>query len=453
MGKKIRVPTPRLADILPGVLGDSIAQEVPMRVGNPNDGRTVYVDDNRGLVFVYPNGQNPQGVYIAKNGIPSVNLRYGAEVMVKKSGINERIITRLNTSVIDQYLGSEPINPPEPIYINDLYYWTIQPTSPPSMYVYITEGGYTYNGTDKWRKGELSPDFSATPAKAGGGTIAIPTTPNSAQWVTVQLDPSDGTLSYKQGSVVDARVPYEAIRDSATYHPNVDSGHQYIGAIRLQTGITAITQSHIKNAPTFLGSDTGSFAGLSDVTITSPSAGDIAYYNGSAWVNLGAGTDDQVLTLASGLPSWADASGGGGAGVNGGFSLTASATTASASETSYFTSYSEIFDNGGYYSSGNTITIPSGKQGYYLITGYCNYSSASSSYDAFNLVIDLNSGDIEGEVHYITTPNYDGTFSFAFATYEMSASDTIQVAYQINGDSSGSSMSLFVQGLLVNSTA
>lgn len=44
--------------------------------------------------------------------------------------------------------------------------------------------------------------------------------------------------------------------------------------------------------------------------IGSATAGDILYRGASSWARLPKGTDGQVLTLASGLPSWANASGG-----------------------------------------------------------------------------------------------------------------------------------------------
>lgn len=45
-------------------------------------------------------------------------------------------------------------------------------------------------------------------------------------------------------------------------------------------------------------------------SFSSVASGDVIYYNGTNWVNLAKGTDGQVLTLASGLPSWAAAAGG-----------------------------------------------------------------------------------------------------------------------------------------------
>lgn len=44
---------------------------------------------------------------------------------------------------------------------------------------------------------------------------------------------------------------------------------------------------------------------LTDVDLTSPAAGDILYFDGTDWINLPAGADGEVLTLAGGVPTWA----------------------------------------------------------------------------------------------------------------------------------------------------
>jgi hypothetical protein len=54
-------------------------------------------------------------------------------------------------------------------------------------------------------------------------------------------------------------------------------------------------------------------AGNLPFSFSSVASGDVIYYNGTNWVNLAKGTDGQVLTLASGLPSWA--AGGSGSGT------------------------------------------------------------------------------------------------------------------------------------------
>ncbi len=49
-----------------------------------------------------------------------------------------------------------------------------------------------------------------------------------------------------------------------------------------------------------------------DIALGSDAAGDVMYYDGTNWVRLAKGTNGQVLTLSSGVPAWADASGSGG---------------------------------------------------------------------------------------------------------------------------------------------
>ena len=47
-----------------------------------------------------------------------------------------------------------------------------------------------------------------------------------------------------------------------------------------------------------------------NLAMGSDAAGDILYYNGTDYIRLAKGTDGQILKLASGVPTWADASSG-----------------------------------------------------------------------------------------------------------------------------------------------
>ncbi len=46
---------------------------------------------------------------------------------------------------------------------------------------------------------------------------------------------------------------------------------------------------------------------IGDITLTGLATGDILYYSGAAWVNLGVGANGEMLTLVAGIPSWAAA--------------------------------------------------------------------------------------------------------------------------------------------------
>jgi hypothetical protein len=81
--------------------------------------------------------------------------------------------------------------------------------------------------------------------------------------------------------------------------------------------------AHLTGTQTFSGVKTFSsgFARGSDAE------GDILYSNGSAYVRLARGSDDQVLTLASGVPSWATPTVGDITGVSAGVGLSGGGTT------------------------------------------------------------------------------------------------------------------------------
>jgi hypothetical protein len=53
------------------------------------------------------------------------------------------------------------------------------------------------------------------------------------------------------------------------------------------------------------------------IQLGSDASGDVMYYNGTNYVRLGKGSDDEVLTLVSGVPDWVAAS----AGVSAGFAI------------------------------------------------------------------------------------------------------------------------------------
>ena len=129
---------------------------------------------------------------------------------------------------------------------------------------------------------------------------------------------------------------------------------------------------------------------LTNKTLTSPAlttptistlttSGDLLYGTGSgALTRLGIGSSSQVLTVASGVPSWATPTSGStysGASIYRSADLTLSATSSTT-----FTWDSESWDTDGYHStSSNTdrFTIPTGKSGKFLLM--CNASVSTQT--------------------------------------------------------------------------
>ncbi len=170
-------------------------------------------------------------------------------------------------------------------------------------------------------------------------------------------------------------------------------------------------------------------AAARDAAVTSPQEGNFAflkdtntttYYTGSAWTNLdttgmvnpmtttgdtiysssgstparlGIGSTGQVLTVSGGVPTWATPAGGS---TFSGCSLTGNTSTSVANNTTTLINWNtEEFDTNGYHdnTTNNTrITIPSGKAGKYLISGFIIFSNNTSGYR--RLVVKKNGTDI-----------------------------------------------------------
>jgi hypothetical protein len=83
---------------------------------------------------------------------------------------------------------------------------------------------------------------------------------------------------------------YILVADGTNYNPVAVSGDIGLAA----NGAMTIAANSVDGTMIALGSD---------------AAGDVMYYNGTNYIRLAKGDDDQVLTLASGVPSWASAGG------------------------------------------------------------------------------------------------------------------------------------------------
>lgn len=88
-----------------------------------------------------------------------------------------------------------------------------------------------------------------------------------------------------------------------------ESGATARASLGLQIGVDV--QAYDANTVTTTATQTLTNKTLTSPAITGGVSGDIYYDNGSNLVRLAKGTDGQVLSLASGVPAWADAAGGG----------------------------------------------------------------------------------------------------------------------------------------------
>jgi len=208
--------------------------------------------------------------------------------------------------------------------------------------------------------------------------MANPTTyfgwvmPNSADLVTdlpadfnVFGQGVDTSMQYLLGGTTGQVLSKTSGTNMAFTWINNDQGD--ITGVTAGTGITG-------------GGTSGTVTVTNDMATTITTAGDLIKGTGSGTYNrLGIGSTGQVLTVASGAPSWATPATGTtfvGCSASGQTTLTNGATTYS------LVMNSENFDTDGFHdnATNNTrFTVPTGKGGYYQINIRISYDNASAT--------------------------------------------------------------------------
>ena len=180
-----------------------------------------------------------------------------------------------------------------------------------------------------------------------------------------------------------------------------------------------------------------------NLAMGSDAAGDILYYNGTDYIRLAKGTDGQVLTLASGVPTWAAATA---ADNTPAFSATLGSDVDLADNTVATVVFNaEQFDtDSAYNTSTGLFTVPSGEGGKYQVNaqvGFDDIDSGGTERAEIYIVIDgaasqaadgtgryqQSQATFAGVAGQIAAPNY-------VATVLLTAGQTVGIqAYHTNG--------------------
>ena len=167
--------------------------------------------------------------------------------------------------------------------------WTAQ-----TMQLYIEDGVYYVGTTRVIFNGGSTPTFTAP---ASNPRIDIVTADSSGTIAITQGTESASPVapSYPTNKVVICEV-YNVVGETAIY----DTEYQQAGQGYISNDVRQILQ------PVYIGSASQVATQLFIPWIASPAQGDIAYYNGSAWARLPAGTSGYTLqTLGAGAnPQW-----------------------------------------------------------------------------------------------------------------------------------------------------
>ncbi|EKD41789.1 MAG: Kelch repeat protein [uncultured bacterium] len=172
-------------------------------------------------------------------------------------------------------------------------------------------------------------DGAITAAKLG--TDAVTSISGNAGTATaLAADPTDcsagtfATTIAASGSLTCAAVTSSHITDGEITNADMSASAAIAfnklaalpeGKVLVGSGSNVATSTGINGDASLTGTGSLTIADNSvdgtDIALGSDTAGDVMYYDGTDWIRLPKGSDGQVLTLASGVPSWAAASGGG----------------------------------------------------------------------------------------------------------------------------------------------
>ena len=104
-----------------------------------------------------------------------------------------------------------------------------------------------------------------------------------------------------------------------------------------------------------------------NLAMGSDAAGDVLYYNGTDYIRLAKGTDGQVLTLASGVPTWADSAGYDNTPAFSAYLSSDQTGISHDTETAVFFNAEQFDTDSAFNTANGTFTVPSGKGGKYQL--------------------------------------------------------------------------------------
>ena len=159
----------------------------------------------------------------------------------------------------------------------------------------------------------------------------------------IKADSGGGTVSFKGPATTTGNAAFQL-----TLPVDDGAANQYLKT----DGSGALSWSKVAGTSIAMGSD---------------AAGDVLYHNGTDYIRLAKGTDGQVLTLASGVPTWAAATGYDNTPAFSAW-LNADQNIDHDTETKVVFD-SEIYDtDSAYNTSTGVFTVPSGEGGKYFIS-------------------------------------------------------------------------------------
>jgi len=172
---------------------------------------------------------------------------------------------------------------------------------------YVANNGYLTSEVDGSVTNEIE-----LPSQSGNSGKFLATNGSSPSWATINS--ASVGLGKVENTALSTWTGSSNISTLGTITTGIWQGSLSSGKIYVGNGSGTATETIMTGDLSLANDGTATIQDNSvdgtDIELGSDATGDIMYYDGTNWVRLPKGTDGQILTLSSGVPSWADASSG-----------------------------------------------------------------------------------------------------------------------------------------------
>ena len=251
-------------------------------LGHPDTGDVAVSGvDKKGLYWIHSRGSEPGAVTTATSRVPARDLFRNAPVLVQPT-VNGDVIIAIDPDGGGEFFdGFDDRNDQSPVKLNQLFYGTLHPDASVLRLLVI---GAMYD--EHWVADQYTGDFATgTVQDTTPANIVIPTTNNRAIGILIQVDPTTGTLEYKQSSEFNAALSLPQAKAEGLL-PATDSRRLRIGFLKLIAGMAApFTYDQIWSVPSF---------------ITSPGAGGALFSQTADKTVANTTTETTLLTTGEG---------------------------------------------------------------------------------------------------------------------------------------------------------
>lgn len=221
--------------------------------------------DQPNLVYVHGVGEDKTSSFPAFNSVGIVEI-FGRPVEIELTKLGYKIVGLAPEDAI--YMDGVNLSSQTPVFRSQLMFGGIVPQNPPSDTVIITGTTYRIEDVLYVTKDEASGDLlDGSTNDTSASSIDLPSASGQAILVLIQVDPTTGTITYKQSSEFNASYTLYQIGQNGDI-PAPDTGNFLCGYVRLIKGITALTWDHVINTPDVLSNFSGGGTSTSSVTAT-----------------------------------------------------------------------------------------------------------------------------------------------------------------------------------------